>query len=126
MGPNFKSRFLASLSSGTGASRAAARLSLRAAVAARPGLTRSRSTEPVASSRYKSTVKTKARKTNNHASFGGSLLQNNMEVKAAIELARHLDETGSRQVRTGFAPGETEPKKPCSCSLGSHHSNRPI
>ncbi len=44
--------------------------------------------------RYKSTVKTKARKTNNQASFGGSLLQNNMEVEAAIEMARHLDETG--------------------------------
>ena len=56
---------------------------------------------------YKSTVKTKERKTNNHASFGSSLLQNNMEVEAAIELAQHLDETGSRQVRTGFAPGVT-------------------
>ena len=75
---------------------------------------------------YKSTVKTKERKTNNHASFGSSLLQNNMEVEAAIELARHLDETGSRQVRTGFAPGVTEPTKPCSGSLGSHHSNRPF
>ena len=78
----------------------------------------------VTESRYKSTVKTKARKTNNHASFGGSLLQNNMEVEAAIELARHLDETGSHRVCTGFAPGVTEPKKPCSGSVGSHHSNR--
>ena len=65
-------------------------------------------TEP----RYKSTVKTKARKNNNHASFGSSLVQNNMEVEAAIKLARHLDETGAhrvrtwtRQVRTRFAPG---------------------
>jgi hypothetical protein len=89
------------------------------------GRCRTMSTQ-VTESRYKSTVKTKARKTNNHASFGGSLLQNNMEVEAAIELARHLDETGSRQVRTGFAPGVTEPKKPCSGSLGSHHSNRPF
>ena len=43
----------------------------------------------------KSAVKTKARKTNNQASFGQSLLKNNMEVKAAMELSRHLDETGS-------------------------------
>jgi hypothetical protein len=44
----------------------------------------------------KSAVKTKARKTNrdNQASFGGSLLKNNMEVEAVMELARHLDETG--------------------------------
>ena len=47
-------------------------------------------------------------------------------VEAAIELALHLDETGSHQVRTGFAQGVTEPKKPCSGSLGSHHSNRPF
>ena len=53
--------------------------------------------------RYKSAVKTKARKTNNQDSFGGSLLQNNMEVEAAIEMARHLDETGSHQVRALFA-----------------------
>ena len=33
----------------------------------------------------KSAVKTKARKTNNQASFGDSLLQNNMEVEAAID-----------------------------------------
>jgi hypothetical protein len=42
--------------------------------------------------RDKSTVKTKARKTNNQTSFVSSLLQNNMEVEAAIEMARHLDE----------------------------------
>ena len=89
------------------------------------GRCRTMSTQ-VTESRYKSTVKTKARKTNNHASFGGSLLQNNMEVEAAIELARHLDETGSHLVCTGFAPGVTEPKKPCSGSVGSHHSNRPV
>ena len=80
----------------------------------------------VTESRYKSTVKTKARKTNNHASFGGSLLQNNMEVEAAIELARHLDETGSHLVCTGFVSGLTEPKKPGSGSVGLHHSNRPV
>ena len=57
------------------------------------GRIRTMSTQ-VTESRYKSTVKTKARKTNNQASFGGSLLQNNMEVEAAIEMARHLDETG--------------------------------
>ena len=52
---------------------------------------------------YKSTVKTKERKTNNHASFGGSLLQNNMEVEAAIEMAWHLDETGLYWVWSKFA-----------------------
>ena len=46
----------------------------------------------------KSAVKTKARKTNNQASFGQSLLKNNMEVDAAMELSRHLDETGSPSV----------------------------
>jgi hypothetical protein len=35
-----------------------------------------------------------SRKTNNQASFGGSLLKNNMEVEAAMEMQRHLDETG--------------------------------
>jgi len=34
------------------------------------------------------------KKTNNQASFGGSLLKNNMEVEAAMEMQRHLDETG--------------------------------
>ena len=51
---------------------------------------------------YKSSVKTKARKTNNQASFSSSLLQNNIEVEEAIELARHLDETGLHRVLTGF------------------------
>ena len=41
----------------------------------------------------KSAVKTPARKTNNQASFGGSILKNNMEVEAAMEMQRHLDET---------------------------------
>ena len=54
--------------------------------------------------RMKSAVKTKARKTNNQASFGQSLLKNNMEVEAAMELSRHLDETGS----------------PLVCMLGLH------
>ena len=62
--------------------------------------------------RYKSSVKTKERKTNNLALFGGSLLQNNMEVdsEAAIdsELALHLPVQWTRQVCTGFAPGLTK------------------
>ncbi len=36
----------------------------------------------------------KAKKTNNQASFGGSILKANMEVEAAIELAHDLDATG--------------------------------
>ena len=52
----------------------------------------------------KSAVKTKARKTNNQASFRQSLLKNNMKVEAAMELPRHLDETGS----------------PLVCMLGLH------
>ena len=56
----------------------------------------------VTESRMKSAVKTPARKTNNRdqASFGGSILKNNMEVEAAMELQRHLDETGVHQVHT--------------------------
>ena len=76
----------------------------------------------VTESRYKSSVKTKARKTNNQASFSGSLLQNNMEVEAAIELARHLDKshkTGLHRVRTGF-------DQTWSGLVGSYHSNRPV
>ena len=46
-----------------------------------------------------------ARKTNNQASFGGSLLKNNMEVEAAMELQRHLDETGLHRVYTNYASG---------------------
>ena len=40
------------------------------------------------------------KKTNNQASFGGSLLKNNMEVEAAMEMQRHLDETGVHIVCT--------------------------
>ncbi len=41
-------------------------------------------------------VKVPSKKTNNQALFagGGSLLKNNMEVEAAMELQRHLDESG--------------------------------
>jgi hypothetical protein len=42
----------------------------------------------------KKSVKTPARKTNNQASFGGSLLRNNMDVEAAMEMKLHLNETG--------------------------------
>ncbi len=44
----------------------------------------------------KTAVKIPSKKTNNQASFrvGGSLLKNNMEVEAAMELQQHLDETG--------------------------------
>ncbi len=38
-------------------------------------------------------VKTKAKKTNNQASFGGGILKANMEVEAVIQLAHDLDET---------------------------------
>jgi hypothetical protein len=54
----------------------------------------------VTESRMKTAVKTPSRKTNNQASFGGSLLKNNMEVEAAMELQRHLDETGVHRVCT--------------------------
>jgi hypothetical protein len=50
----------------------------------------------------KSAAKTKAKKTNNQASFGGSLLKNNMEVEAAMELQRYLDETRVHQVCTNY------------------------
>jgi hypothetical protein len=42
--------------------------------------------------------------TNNQASFGGSLLKHNMLVKveAAMELQRHLDETGVHRVCTNY------------------------
>jgi hypothetical protein len=56
----------------------------------------------VTETRMKSAVKTKAKKTNNQAMFGGSLLQNNMEVEAAMEMQRHLDETGVLQVCTNY------------------------
>ena len=57
----------------------------------------------VTESRMKSAVKTPARKTNDQASFGGSILKNNMEVEAAMELQRHLDETGVHQLHTIYA-----------------------
>ena len=76
----------------------------------------------VTETRMKSAVKTKAKKTNNQASFGGSLLNNNMEVEAAMEMQRHLDETGVHRVCTnyvckmsGFAPCLT---KVCSFKTG--------
>jgi hypothetical protein len=50
--------------------------------------------------RIKTAVKIPSKKINNQASFGGSLLKNNIEVEAAMELQRHLDETGC----TEFAP----------------------
>ena len=73
-------------------------------------------------SRMKSAVKTPARKTNNQASFGGSILKNNMEVEAAMELQRHLDETGVHQVHTIYAWGFFG-FAPCSSRffLGLHH-----
>jgi hypothetical protein len=52
--------------------------------------------------RMKSAVKTKAKKTNNQASISGSLLKNNMEVEAAMEMQRHLDETGVHRVCTNY------------------------
>ena len=52
-------------------------------------------TTQVTETRMKSAVKTKAHKTNNQASFGQSLIKNNVEVEAAMELSRHVDETGS-------------------------------
>jgi len=54
----------------------------------------------VTETRMKSAVKIPARKTNNQATFGGSILKNNMEVEAAMELSRHLDETGLHIVYT--------------------------
>jgi len=43
----------------------------------------------------KSAVKVPAKKTNNHSeSFGKSILKNNMEMEAAMELALHADRSG--------------------------------
>ena len=57
-------------------------------------------TTQVTETRMKSavTIKTKSRKTNNQASLGQSLFKNNMEAEAAMELSRHLDQTGSPTV----------------------------
>ena len=46
----------------------------------------------------KTAVKTKAKKTNNQASLGGSILKANMEVEAAKELAHDLDQSGMHRV----------------------------
>jgi hypothetical protein len=70
---------------------------------------------------YKSTVKTKARK--NQASFGGSLLQNNMEMEAAIEMAWHLDETGLYWVWPEF--GWFDPNQPNLKKFGWFESPKP-
>jgi len=51
-------------------------------------------TTQVTETRMKSAVKTKAKNTNNQASFGMSLLKHNQNVEAAMELSRHLDEKG--------------------------------
>ncbi len=51
--------------------------------------------------RMKTAVKTKAKKTNNQALFGGSILKANMEVEAVIELVHDLDETGMPYVCIG-------------------------
>ena len=48
----------------------------------------------VTENKMKDAVKKLSKKTNNHASFGGSLLKNNMDVEAAMEMQQHLDETG--------------------------------
>ena len=53
----------------------------------------------VTESRMKTAVKTKAKKTNNQASVGGSILKANMEVEAAVELAHDLDQTGMHWAR---------------------------
>ncbi len=59
-------------------------------------------TSTVTETRMMSAVKTKAKKTNKQASFGGSLLKNNMEVEAAMEMQRHLDETGVHRGCTNY------------------------
>jgi hypothetical protein len=57
----------------------------------------------VTESQMKTAVKTKAKKTINQASFGGSILKANMEVEAAIQLGHDLDETGMPCVCIGGA-----------------------
>ena len=80
------------------------------------GRIRTMSTQ-VTESRYKSSVKTKARKTNNQASFCGRTTWR----WSWRSLARHLDETvtGLHRVRTGF-------DQTWSGLVGSSHSNRPV
>ena len=60
-------------------------------------------TTQVTETRMKSAVKTKAKNTNNQASFGMSLLKHNQNVEAAMELSLHLDEKGLHRVWTGLA-----------------------
>jgi hypothetical protein len=55
--------------------------------------------------RMKTAVKTPSRKTDNQASFGSSLLKNNMEVEAVMELQLQLDETNAHRVCTIYAGG---------------------
>ena len=54
--------------------------------------------------RMKTAVKKPAKNTNNHDSFGMSLLKHNQNVEAAMELSRHLDEKGLPRVWAGLAP----------------------
>ena len=49
-------------------------------------------------------VKVPSKKTNNQASFGGSLLKNNMEVEAAMELRVRRLPTNPVTVCTKFTP----------------------
>ncbi len=51
----------------------------------------------------KTAVKVPSKKTNNQASFGGSLLKNNMEVEAAMKLRQHL-RASMNPVCTKFTP----------------------
>jgi hypothetical protein len=70
----------------------------------------------VTETRMKSAIKIPSRKTNNQASFGSSLLKNNMEVEAAMELQRHLDETGVHRVCTIYV-GRVLWFAPCSAEV---------
>ena len=61
-----------------------------------PGRAKNASTQ-VTETRMKSAVKVPAKKTNNlRESFGKSILKNNMEMEAAMELALHADRSGKR------------------------------
>ncbi len=52
----------------------------------------------VTENQMKTAVKTKAKKTNNQASFCCSILKANMEVEAAVERVHDLDATGMHSV----------------------------
>ena len=56
----------------------------------------------VTESRMKMAVKTPARKTNNQASFGGSILKNNMEVEGHWRRRWSCSGTWTKQVCTKF------------------------